>query len=63
MDDIGGGFREALTKLDTGEADVIVMPEEPEIAAWARQHGYQVDAEPYEGVTMYTIRPGDPGLG
>jgi ABC-type amino acid transport substrate-binding protein len=51
-------FREALTKLDLGQADVIVTPE-VDAAQWARDHGYRVDVGEMEIGTVYEIKPGD----
>lgn len=54
------GFREALTKLDAGEADAIVTPEVG-AAQWALDHGYQVDVRETEIGPLYEIKPGDGG--
>ncbi len=55
------GFRQVLTKLDAGEADVIVT-DDAEAAAWAGANGYRVKAEEQSGETLYEISPGDIGL-
>ncbi|GAA4439129.1 hypothetical protein GCM10023170_010300 [Phytohabitans houttuyneae] len=54
------GFREALTQLDLGEADVIVAPPGDHVE-WARQVGYKVTAGEIDGATVYEIKPSKDG--
>lgn len=52
------GFREALTKLDLGDVDLIVTPA-ADAARWAEENGYRVTLENHEGNVIYEIHPGD----
>lgn len=51
-------FREALTKLDLREIDLIVTPA-ADAAEWAKTQGYAVLPAEDRGVTVYEIWPGD----
>lgn len=51
------GFREALTKLDLNEAEVIVTMA-ADAAFWAEEHGYRVIREHHNGNLIYEIRAG-----
>jgi hypothetical protein len=54
------GFREALTQIDLGEADLIVTTE-GDAAQWAERHGYLIVSQLQDGTPIFEIRPGDRG--
>jgi hypothetical protein len=58
--DPAGGFRQALTLIDTGETDLIVTMV-AEAADWAREHGYRVVEAEQNGEPIFEIWPGDSG--
>lgn len=47
-------FRAVLTKIDLGEADLVVTPS-PEVAQWAEQHGYRIKRDSQNGTPIYEI--------
>lgn len=53
------GFRVALTRIDLGEADLIVTMA-VEAAHWAEQNGYRVTRELHRDNVIYEIRSGEP---
>jgi hypothetical protein len=55
------GFREALTQLDLGEADLIVTTE-ADATQWAERHGYLIVREVQDGAPIFEIRPGGRGV-
>ena len=55
------GLREALTKIDVGEAEVVITPA-IEAAEWAADHGYRVEVAEMDDTPVYEIHPGDSGV-
>lgn len=57
----GPDMTASFTALDRGE-DSVVVTVDPEIADWAKRHGYTVRATDHQSGTVYEISPGDDGL-